>query len=96
MDSRASRPAYWEHTLEWLEANETNIRALKSVWEGKANEDQQVMAISFILDELCGRAGNQFFNTERETTFALGKKFVGDQIVGAIKAKLGKIQEAKK
>lgn len=96
MDNRPLRPAYWEPDQKWLTVNKENIRAIKAVWDGKANDAQQVMAISFILDGLCNRAGNQFYADERETTFALGKKFIGDQIVGAINAKLGKIEEAKK
>jgi len=96
MDKRKDSPAYWEPDQKWLTANKENIRAIQAVWAGTANENQQVMALSYIVDGLCNRAGNQFYPTERDTSFALGKKFVGDQIAGAINAKLGKIQEAKK
>lgn len=95
MDSRKLKPAYWEPDEKWLIANKEKIRALQAVWSGTANEGQQVMAITFIVDDLCARASNQFYPTERDTAFALGKKFVGDHIAGAINAKLGKIQEPK-
>lgn len=95
MDSRNLKPAYWEPDEKWAIANKQKIRALQAVWAGTANEGQQITAISFIIDDLCGRAGNQYFQSERDTAFALGKKFVGDHIAGAINAKLGKIQEPK-
>lgn len=88
----AGKTAYWEPDNKWIAANEQKIRALKAVWSGTANEGQQVMALSFIIDDLCERSGNQFYSTDRETTFALGKKFIADHIVGAINAKLGKLQ----
>ena len=94
-DSRSKLPAYWEPDSKWLAANKENIRALQAVWAGVANEGQQVMALTFIIDDLCGRSSNQFYPSERETTFALGKKFIGDHIAGAINAKLGKIQDPK-
>lgn len=96
MDSRSVRPAYWEPDPKWLVSNKENIRAIQAVWAGTANTTQQVAALSFIVDGLCNRAGNQFYSSERETSFALGKKFIGDQIAGAINTKLGKIEESKK
>ena len=96
MDDRKARPAYWIADEKWQARNKDKIRALQSVWAGNANEGQQIMAISFIIDDLCGRSSSQFYESERDTNFALGKKFIGDHIAGAINAKLGKIQEAKK
>jgi len=95
MDDRTARPAYWIADQKWQVDNKENIRAVQAVWSGSANEAQQMMAMSFIVDDLCGRASNQYYPTERDTNFALGKKFVGDHIAGAINAKIGKIQEAK-
>jgi hypothetical protein len=95
MDDRSSRPAYWIADAKWQAQNKEKIRAIQAVWSGTANESQQMLAISFIVDDLCGRASNQFYPTERDTAFALGKKFVGDHIAGAINANLGKIQEPK-
>jgi len=89
------RSAYWEPNERWQTTNKEKIRALQAVWSGTANEGQQIMAISFIIDEFCSRASNQYYPNERDTIFALGKKFVGDLIAGAINAKLGKIQETK-
>jgi hypothetical protein len=96
MDDRKGRPAYWVANAKWQQENKESIRALQAVWAGNANEGQQVAAISFILDKLCDRGSNQYYQSDRDTAFALGKKFVGDHIAGAINAKVGKIQEAKK
>lgn len=93
MDDRSSRPAYWIADQKWQIDNKEKIRAIQAVWSGSANESQQIMAITFIVDDLCGRASNQYYPNERDTNFALGKKFIGDHIAGAINAKLGKIQE---
>ena len=95
MDKRAKSPAYWEPDEKWLIVNKEKIRALQAVWSGTANEGQQMTAITFIINDLCARAENQYYPSERDTTFALGKKHVGDHIVGAINAKVGKIQEPK-
>ena len=94
MDSRAKNPAYWEPDSKWAIANKEKIRAVQAVWSGTANEAQQKLALTYIVDDLCGRSSNQYYPSERDTTFALGKKFVGDHIAGAINAKLGKIKEA--
>jgi hypothetical protein len=93
MDKRGS--AYWTPDNRWCAENKKKILALQAVYHGTANEGQQIMAISFIIDEFCGRGANQYYPSERDTTFALGKKFVGDLIAGALNAKTGKIQEAK-
>lgn len=70
------------------------IAAVKAVYEGVANEGQQTMALSFIMDELCDRTINQYFPSQRDTDFALGKKFIGDHIAGIVKVKLGQIKES--
>lgn len=95
-DDRKGRPAYWVASPEWQRANKEKIRALQAVWSGTANEAQQVTALTFIMEDLCDRGSNQYYPNDRDTAFALGKKFIGDHIAGAINAKLGKIQEAKK
>lgn len=84
----ARGPVYWDIDEKWVAKHKQSIRALKSLHAGKATEAEQLMAVEYILNVLCNRAGNQFYPTERETNFAQGRKFVGDHIVGAIKAPL--------
>lgn len=86
VDTRKEKPAYFEIDQAWIETHKSSIRALKSLREGVATQAEQILALNYILDVLCARASNQYYPSERDTTFALGRKFVGDQIVGAINA----------
>ncbi len=94
-DTRAKKLPYFEPDEAWMAKHKNAILALQALYEGKANEGQQQHALKFILEDLCDRMGNQYFPTQRDTDFALGKKFVGDHIVGAINAKTGQIKEPK-
>lgn len=94
-DKRNKTPVYWEPDDLWLAEHKSNIRAIQAVWSGTANEGQQKNALAFILEHLCNRTGNQYYASERDSVFAMGKKFVGDHIAGAINAKLGQIKEPK-
>ena len=91
MDKRAKNPAYWEPESKWNSKYKNEIRAIQQVWAGVANKNQQTMALTFIIEIMSSRLDNQFYQNQRETDFSLGKKFVGDLIVGAIKAKTGQI-----
>lgn len=90
-DTRSS--PYFEPDSDWLRLHKADIKAIQNLMVGTASEAQQKRAIMFILEDLCGRDGNQYHLSQRDTDFALGKKFVGDHIVGAIKAPLGQIKE---
>lgn len=87
-DSRGLLPVYFELDDKYIVKHKAAIRALKSLYKGVATEAEQKLAIEYILVTLSNRVGNQFYPTERETTFAQGRKFVGDHIVGAINAPL--------
>jgi hypothetical protein len=91
----ARKPVYWDMDAAYVEAHKPAIRALKSLREGVASPDEQALALDYILTVLCNRAGNQFYPTDRESTFALGRKFVGDHIVGAINAPLSTKEPSK-
>lgn len=64
--------------------DEADIGAIKAVNSGTANTGQQIRAINWIIYNLCGtydqpyRAG---VGGDRDTVFACGKQFVGQQIV---------------
>lgn len=92
-DSR--RPPYWEPDAQWLTKYKSYIAAVKAVFEGTATADQQRRALDFILEEFCERNISHFFPNQRDTDFALGKKFVGDMIAQVINTKLGQIKESK-
>ena len=69
--------------------------AVQAVAEGRANELQQRRAITWIIEaaaDLYGmsyRPGGQ--DGERDTAFAEGRRFVGNQIVKLTKISLAKI-----
>lgn len=65
--------------------------ALKALMRGDAPPHLQQRAVQFIVYQLCGTYEPAFrpggADAERETQFALGKQFVGQQIVGLLKVK---------
>ena len=76
-----------------------DVAALQAMRCGEANADQQQRAMEFILDAICDRNGMSFrpggAEGARETDFAEGRRFVGNQIVKLTKLPLSKIKEEK-
>jgi hypothetical protein len=76
--------------LPWHPApyDEAVTGALKALQSGTANAAQQQRALKWIIEPLCGtydlsyRPGE---DGERDTAFAEGKRFVGQQIVKQLK-----------
>ena len=59
-----------------------DVGALQAMAKGEARPDQQMRALKWIVETAC-RAYDQSFrpDSERDTAFAEGKRFVGLQIV---------------
>lgn len=82
-DRRSWMPPDW---------NETDAHALKALHLGMANDWQQKRALKWIIENACGtydmsfRPGGQ--EGDRDTSFALGRQFVGQQIVKLLKINL--------
>lgn len=58
---------------------------------GQAEPHQQKMALDFIINQLAGTYDMHYYggqDGERNTAFALGRAFVGQQIVKLIKTNL--------
>ena len=80
--------------LPWHPApyDETLTGAIKALHAGTANAGQQQRALKWIIEALCGtydlsyRPGE---GGERDTSFAEGKRFVGQQIVKQLKLTTG-------
>ncbi len=74
-----------------------DVAALQAMRRGEANADQQQRAMEFILDAICDRNGMSFrpggAEGARETDFAEGRRFVGNQIVKLTNLPLSKIKE---
>ncbi len=69
-----------------------DARALQALVKGECPAHLQQRAMNFIIYQLCGTYQPNFRpggpEAGRETDFALGKAFVGQQIVGLLKVKI--------
>jgi hypothetical protein len=69
------------------------VFAVQAVSRGEATEEQQRVAIKFIIEDICLTYDEPYRpDSERDTTFALGKRHAGMEIVKFIKLKMGKIK----
>ena len=65
--------------------------AIKALAEGTAAPDQQQMALSWIINELCATYDLSYRpDSDRDTIFAEGKRFVGLQLVLETKINLNR------
>lgn len=55
--------------------------AIQAMMRGDAEPHQQQMVMKWIIEQAAGTYEFQFYPGERETSFALGRAFVGQQIV---------------
>ncbi len=82
----------------WLPVSpsKADAAAIQAVARGDATGDQQQRALSYIVEILADRNGMSFRSGPdgaRETDFAEGRRFVGNQIVRLTKLPLSKIKE---
>lgn len=65
-----------------------DVYALKALAAGSASESQQKRALNWILNYCCGVPDNTYYpDSERDSIFASGKRFVGLEIVALINMK---------
>jgi hypothetical protein len=82
----------WKPT-EWEPADAAAIQALV---RGDASPEQQRRAVDYIINDIARTYDMSYRpNSERDTTFAEGKRYVGAQIVKAINLNLAAIRQAK-
>lgn len=55
--------------------------AVSALATGEATPDQQIRAIKWIVEQCAGTYEFHYYPSERDTSFALGRGFVGQQIV---------------
>ena len=58
--------------------------SMKALFAGDAEGHQQKLALDWIIRQAADRDGFHYYPRETDTAFALGRKFVGDQIVGLL------------
>ena len=73
-----------------------DISAIKGVVAGTATPEQQVRAMRYIIETLCGAYDLSYRpGSDRDTAFAEGRRFVGLQIIKAIKLDLSALKDVK-
>ncbi len=65
-------PAEWEPA---------DIVAIQALLDGRAESYQQQRAMKWIIEQAAGTYEFSYYPTDRDTAFALGRAFVGQQIV---------------
>ena len=67
----------------WVPERFTNAEAnaIKQMIRGEASQDQQITAVEFIVRKICGYNELGYYPSERDTAFAMGKRFVASEII---------------
>ena len=60
---------------------EADVHAIQALHKGDASPDQQQRALKWLIEKACGTYEFNFYPTDRETAFALGREFVGQQTI---------------
>ena len=79
--------------VEYVKAD---VVALQAWSRGEATPDQQKRSAEFILETICDRTGMSYrpgLDGDRDTAFAEGRRFVGNQIVKLVNFPLSKLNE---
>lgn len=66
--------------------------AIQALLRGEASSAQQQRALRWVIEQAAGMYEFQFYPTDRETAFALGRGFVGQQIVKLSKLNLSSLR----
>lgn len=62
--------------------DKAEVSAIKALYAGTADKVAQKIALDYIIYKLCRTYELPFGDTDAETNLAIGKAFVGAQIVG--------------
>jgi uncharacterized protein YycO len=86
----------WNERNPWEQAPYTkgDIVAIQALHNGNADADQQRRALDWIIYEVCKTYDLSYRpDSDRDTVFAEGKRYCGNQIIHAIKLKVGLLEE---
>ncbi len=61
------------------------VSAMQALLAGDADDVQQKLALQWIIEQAAGTYEFQYYPSERDTAFALGRAHVGQQIVKLLK-----------
>lgn len=73
---------FWGNPAEFKHKHKADILAIKALYAGTATDIQQKRALSFIIKYLCRADEINFYSSERDTCFALGREAVGKILRG--------------
>lgn len=66
--------------------------AMRALSGGTANEEQQRIALLWILNEVCELPKWPYMASERDTNVELGKRFVGHRVYAATQANISQLE----
>ena len=97
MEQKRQTRASIQQNAPWLPCSWdiADVAAIQALQRGDASADQQRRALAWIINSACAtydlsyRPGGQ--DGDRDTAFALGRAFVGQQIVKVMKLALTKL-----
>jgi hypothetical protein len=82
----------WKPT-EWEPAD---VAAIQALVRGDASPEQQRRAVDYIINDIAGTYDMSYRpDSERDSVFAEGKRYVGLQLVKAVNLNLARIRQAK-
>ena len=71
-----------------------DVAAIQAISRGEASAEQQIRFLKWLIEQCAGTYDFHFFEGERETSFALGKAFVGQQCVKLLKLNVSSLVKA--
>lgn len=66
--------------------------AFQALQRGDASADQQQRAIKWLVEKAAGTYEFNYYPSDRDTCFALGRAFVGQQTVKLLKLAIGSLR----
>jgi len=80
----------WESVMDKSTTASVSM-AFKSLEKGVASEAEQKLAMDFLIRIGCRTYDTDWFQDERISCFAAGRRYVGQQVVRFINLKIGKL-----
>ncbi len=91
--SKSLVPAAIPHGSTPAPFNVNDVTAVQALAAGTANDGQQKHALDWILRKACGLSEWPYRDSERETCIALGRQFVGQQIMGVVRVNVSALRQ---
>ena len=61
-----------------------DVRAIQDIEQGKATLDQQKRGLGFIINNLCGTYQPTYGESDRDSNFLDGRRFVGLELINCL------------